>query len=61
MSDYSDYLDKRIPELHAIGKAKRSEDNPYQIEANLKAQKFPGVLARQQAQREWGENRGAGL
>jgi len=57
---YFNFLDKRIPELHAEGKPAPSKSDPILISKNLTASRYPGVKARHQADREWGEMQAAG-
>lgn len=55
---YFEFLDRRIPELHAMGKPAQSSGDPMKISANLRGSKFPGAMARVQADAEWGEMQG---
>lgn len=54
---YRDFLDRRIPELHAMGKPERVDaDNPIEKSiANTAAATYPGVTAREIADAEYAD------
>lgn len=60
---YFDFLDKRIPELQAMGKPQPGpspdgatiEQRMKRVVENAGESKFPGVTAREQADLEWGK------
>jgi hypothetical protein len=65
MSAYTDFLDKRIPELHRVGKKHPEDKAGTDLYTAIKhcrenadeGHPYPGVEARRQADREWAERK----
>ncbi len=55
-AEYLAFLDRRIPELHKMGKpVDEKSTTAGAIERNLKASRYPGRKARDQADVEWAQ------